>query len=115
MIRPSSSPRGAPSTENTYTPANAAGMGNAGVTECAEELLTRGRTSEMEEVMFKLSAFDACNQRATFPKWTRVLGAREGASGTAGQHSWSQGQVDGVGEGLGNLTEARAPGPGLSG
>ena len=74
-------------------------MGNVGVTDCAEELLTRGRTSEMEEVMFKLSAFDAYNQRATFPKWTRVLGAREGASGTAGQHSWSQGQVDEVGEG----------------
>lgn len=30
-----------------------------------------------------------------FMKWTRVSDTHEGASRTAGQHSWSQGQVDG--------------------
>lgn len=43
-----------------------------------------------------------------FMKWTRVSDTHEGASGTAGQHSWSQ-----DGRRPGKLTEARPPRPGL--
>lgn len=49
--------------------------------------------------MFELSPLNACNGQARISEVDKGFNAHEGALGTVGQHSWSQGQVDGVGEG----------------